>query len=480
MPADGESPLDMEKQDARDIEKQEDAVPWTSDEDQQLETVPEPDPDPDFLDTDASGAAGVLNRVLSRISTTASKTPGPPPDGGKKAWLMCLCGHFIVMNTWGFINSFGVFQTYYEERLQRPPSDISWIGSIAVFLTFFIGTFTGRLVDAGLLRPVLVVGTAFLTLGIFTTSAATGYWQLLLSQGVATGIGNGCLFCAAITTVATYFTTKRSLAIGLTASGSVTGGLVYPAMARQLLPSVGFPWTLRAMGFVMLATMILVVTSMRSRLPPRRTGSLVEWPAFSEPEYTLYAVGMFFNFWGVYFAFYYLGAFSRSSFVHPSLSYVDSLNLVLILNGVGLVGRLLPNHLADRYGPLNLLAPACLLCGITVFAWMAVDTPTKIYVWASFYAIVGGAIQSLFPAGLSSLTTDPRKQGTRTGMVFTIVSFATLTGNPIAGAIIAADGGRYNGAQAFTGASLLLGASLIFGARFGRMRRTGQGWRIKI
>lgn len=89
MPADGESPLDMEKQDARDIEKQEDAVPWTSDEDQQLETVPEPDPDPDFLDTDASGAAGVLNRVLSRISTTASKTPGPPPDGGKKAWLMC-------------------------------------------------------------------------------------------------------------------------------------------------------------------------------------------------------------------------------------------------------------------------------------------------------------------------------------------------------------------------------------------------------
>ncbi|KAI1117748.1 major facilitator superfamily domain-containing protein [Nemania sp. NC0429] len=478
--SDRESPAYIEKQAARDLEKQNDAVPGTHDEDERRETGPAPDLDPDFLDVDASGASGVLNRVLSRISTTASKNPGPPPDGGKQAWLMCLCGHLIVMNTWGFTNSFGVFQTYYEDRLQRPPSDISWIGSIAVFLTFFIGTFTGRLVDAGLLRPVVIAGTAFLTLGIFTTSAATEYWQLLLSQGLVMGLGNGCLFCAAITTVSTYFSTKRSFALGISASGSVTGGLVYPAMARQLLLRIGFAWALRAMGFVMLATMAFVVIFIRSRLPPRRTGSLVEWAAFRDIEYSLYAIGMFFSFWGVYFPFYYLGTFSRSSSVHPSLSYVDSLNLLLILNGAGLPGRLLPNHLADRYGPVTLLAPTCVLSGIIIFAWMVVDTPTKIYVWAAFYGMTGGAIQSLFPAGLSSLTADPRKQGTRMGMVFTIVSFATLTGNPIAGAIIAAGGGRYNGAHAFAGASLLLGASLIFGARYGRMRRTGQGWRIKI
>ncbi|KAI0409353.1 MFS general substrate transporter [Xylaria palmicola] len=480
--SDGDLPLDIEKQETRDAvrqgrtKEQEDTLSQSHEEDDQWEI----EPAPELFDPDAPGAAGAVGRVLSRISTSASKNPGPPPDGGKKAWLMCLCGHFIIMNTWGFINSFGVFQTYYMELLELPPSDISWIGSITVFLTFFIGTFTGRLVDAGFLRPVLVVGTAFLALGIFTTSAATQYWQLILAQGLTIGLGSGCLFCAAITTVATYFSKKRSFAIGLAASGSVTGGLVYPAMARQLLPTAGFPWTIRAMGFVMLATMSVVVAFMRSRVPPRRTGSLVEPSAFRELEYTFYAVGMFFNFWGVYFAFYYLGAFSRSAFVHPELSYVDSLNLVLILNGIGIVGRLVPNHLADRYGPLTMLCPAALLCGVILFAWMAVDTPPKLYAWASFYGIVAGAIQSLFPAGLSSLTTDPQKQGTRIGMVFTIVSFATLTGNPIAGAIIAANGGRYTGAQAFTGLSLLLGASFIFSARVVRMRRTGQGWLVKI
>ncbi|KAI1826352.1 MFS general substrate transporter [Xylaria intraflava] len=474
--SDGESPADIEKQPTRDGVRTEapekpvdEAGPWEG-----AEAAPK-------LDTNAPGAAGVLNRVLSRISTDAnSLDPGPPPDGGLNAWLMCLCGHLIVMNSWGFINSFGVFQSYYTDLLGLPPSDISWIGSITVFLTFFIGTFTGRLVDAGFLRPVVLVGTAFLALGIFTTSAATEYWQLILSQGITMGIGGGWLFCAAITTVATYFSTKRSFAIGLSASGSVSGGLIYPAMARQLLPSVGFPWTIRAMGFIMVGTMLFVLAFFRSRVPPRRAGSLVEWAAFRELEYTFYAAGTYCNFWGLYFAFYYLGEFSRSAHVQPPLSYVDSLNLLLIINGVGILGRLLPSHLADRYGPLTVMAPFALFGSIALFAWMAVSTPTQLYVWTVFYAIAAGGIQSLFPAGLSSLTTDPRKQGTRIGMVFTIVSFATLTGNPIAGAIIAADGGSYRGAQVFTGVSILAGASFVFAAKVVRMRRTGGGWGTKI
>ncbi|RYP80291.1 hypothetical protein DL770_006290 [Monosporascus sp. CRB-9-2] len=436
-------------------------------------------PEPNFFNTEVDGVTGAVNRVLSRISTKSSWNPGPPPDGGSKAWLTCLCAHFVVMDTWGVINSFGVFQSYYLSLLGRPPSDISWIGSIQVFLTFFIGTFTGRFTDAGFFRPVLLCGTIFTAIGIFTTSAATEYWQLLLSQGICMGIGSGCLFCPAVSTISTYFSKKRSLAIGIAASGSATGGLIFPAMARQLLPTVGFGWAVRAIGFVQLATLLFANVFMKSRLPPRRAGSLVEWGAFRELEYTFYAVGMFFNFLGLYFAFYYISAFSRTM-IAPQLSYTDSLNLLLVLNGVGLAGRLLPNFLADRVGPLNMLAPSCLLGSVCLLAWIAVRTPAGLYAWVVFFGTFGGAIQSLFPAGLSSLTTDLRKQGTRMGMVFTIVSFAVLTGSPIAGALISAMDGSYLGAQVFTGVSMLVGMSFILGARLARMRRTGAGWSIKI
>ncbi|KAI0893157.1 MFS general substrate transporter [Annulohypoxylon nitens] len=485
---DGELPLDIEKQDdhSRPHDQCEKGCPSRRKDEEQTTGSPaevvedwQIPPEPN-LNTEAEGMTGALNRVLSRISTKSSWNPGPPPDGGRVAWIACLCGHLAIMNTWGFINSFGVFQTYYVSMLGRAQSDVSWIGSIQVFLTFFIGTFTGRMTDAGFFRPVLIAGTAFMTLGIFTTSVATQYWQLILSQGICMGLGSGFIFCPAISTVSTYFSKKRSLAIGITACGSVSGGLIFPAMARQLLPSVGFGWAVRAIGFVQLGTLCFAILFMKSRLPPRRAGSLVEWPAFKELEYTFYAAGMFFNFWGVYFAFYYLAAFSRSASISPSLSYTDSLNLLLVLNGIGILGRLLPNHLADKVGPLNMMIPTCLACGVCLLAWMAVHTPAQLYGWACVYGVAAGSLQSLFPAGLSSLTTDLRKQGTRMGMVFTIVSFAVLTGNPIAGAIIGAMGGRYYGAQGFTGACLIVGMGFLIAARVVRMRKTGEGWRVKI
>ncbi len=150
----------------------------------------------------------------------------------------------------------------------------------------------------------------------------------------------------------------------------------------------------------------------------------------------------------MFFAFYYLASFSRDII---GMSYTDSLNLLLVLNGMGSLGRLAPNYAADLVGPITVFVPTAAMAGICVLCWMTVTSVAELYVWAVFYGIAAGGIQSLFPAGLSSLTTDLRKSGVRLGMVFTIISFATLTGPPIAGAIISATGGKYYGAQAFAG-----------------------------
>ena len=73
----------------------------------------------------------VLTKVLSRTISRISIDPGPPPDGGLVAWTQVLMGHLIVFNTWGYIISFGVFQTYYVATLGHPPSDISWVRTSA-------------------------------------------------------------------------------------------------------------------------------------------------------------------------------------------------------------------------------------------------------------------------------------------------------------------------------------------------------------
>jgi len=131
------------------------------------------------------------------------------------------------------------------------------------------------------------------------------------------------------------------------------------------------------------------------------------------------------------------------------------------------IGRVVPNFIADRYtGPMNLLVPVVLVTSGLSFAWIGVSSRGGLYAWAVLYGMFGAAIQSLFPATLSSLTSDPRMQGTRMGMIFSIVSFAVLTGPPIAGQLIQRDGGKFVYAQCFAGADMLVGCALLSVARW--------------
>ncbi|TDZ75089.1 Aspyridones efflux protein apdF [Colletotrichum trifolii] len=417
------------------------------------------------------------SRVLSRIASVPTRQPGPPPDGGYSAWMAALGAHFIFMDTWGFVNSWGVFQTYYVEMLGRPPSDVSWIGSFQVFLLFFVGVFSGRYTDAGYFRVLYLAGAVLILAGTFATSWCTQYWQIFLSHGVCVGLGNGLAFCPSLAVLSTYFDRRRALAIGIAAVGSASGGLVFPSAVRQLLPRVGFPWAMRTLGFVQLVTLTMGFLFLRPRVPPRAKARLVDLSAFGELEYSLYAAGGFFSFMGVYFAFYYAASYSRDEL---GFSYPDSLNLLLILNGAGFVGRLGPNWLADRLGTMTVFAPMAFLSGVLTYCWIAVRSPAGLYAWAVVFGVAGNAVQALFPAGVSALTADPAEQGTRIGMIFTIVSFAVLSGPPIAGALITAAGGRYRGAQAFAGSCLMLGACFLSLARVVKTRKKGEGWSAKV
>ncbi|KLJ10607.1 hypothetical protein EMPG_09871 [Blastomyces silverae] len=407
---------------------------------------------------------GVLEKTLSLVRTKDSGIdPGPPPDGGFDAWFQAGLSHLVICNTWGYINSFGVFQQHYTTSLQRAPSDISWVGSIQIFLLFFIGTFSGRATDAGYFKVVWTAGAIILIIGIFMTSLTTTYWQLFLSQGLCMGLGCGLIFCPTIALMPTYFTSKRAIALAIGAAGSATGGLIFPAIVQTLLPRIGYAWTIRVLGFFTLATLTPCFIWLRQRIPPRKSGPFFEWSAFKETKYSLFAIAMFLNFWGLYVAFFYLSSYGRDVI---GLSREKSIDLLLILNGVGFIGRLIPNFVSDYYtGPFNALIPFSLISGILIFGWTGINDVNGLYAFSVLYGFFAAGIQSLFPASLSSLTTDLKKTGIRFGMILSVVSFASLTGSPIAGALIQMNNGDYLYAQIFGGVSMLVGATVLICAR---------------
>lgn len=148
----------------------------------------------------------------------------------------------------------------------------------------------------------------------------------------------------------------------------------------------------------------------------------------------------------------------------------------MIMNGVGYVGRLVPNFFADRtFGPLNTVIPFAFVSGIMLFSWSGVNSRGGLYAFSIIYGLFAAGIQSMFPATLSSLTTDLSKAGVRMGMGFSIVSVACLTGPPLAGALLQSNHGNYLHAQMWAGTVLTCGGLTLLIARLSKT-----GWKLWV
>jgi len=429
---------------------------------------------------------------LEHAATAVNYTPetDEPPNGGARAWLQVFASHLMNALAWGYAAAYGVYQLHYTETMGLPRAKISWIGSIQIFLTSAICTVSGRLTDAGYARESAIVGSAMAVFGTFMTSLAKTYWQILLAQGVCTGLGLGLLFIPAITVASTYFTTKRSFAMSIAAMGTGTGSVVFPATVQYLIPRVGFPWAVRCSAFVVLTFAVAGVALLKPRLPPRKSGPWVEWGAFKEVPYLLFAAGMFLLFWALYFGFFYVSESMRPSprsfahvkvqinvFAHTEVGFssTGSVALLLITNAMSIPARPAVGYIADNVlGPLNTMATGIFLLGTMFFAWTGVTTKTGLYVFSVFFGIANGAAQGVFPGALASLTKDQQKAGTRFGMVAAVIGCATLAGPPTAGAIIDASNGSFFWAQLWGGTVIICASLTVFASRFSKT-----GWKLK-
>ena len=352
----------------------------------------------------------------------------------------------------------GVFQTYYTLNLDVSPSSISWIGTVQNFLSFSIGAFSGRLLDAGYFLPIVIVGVTLQVLGIFLMSISTQYWQLILTQGLLNGLGSGIFFTPCMGVMAQWFSKRRSIALGVASTGNSAGSMIYPIIVQQLLPKIGFAWTARVLGFLNLGLLILVILFMKPRLPPRPSGPIIDFAAFKEPPYSLFCLGIFFQVWTIYYALYYVSSFAVEAI---GLPFSEATNFLIIINGAGIPARLVPGLIADKYGALNTIIPISWTLIIVTWCWIAVHSTAGLYAWVVIYGMNVSALQCLIPPITASLTPDMRMIGTRLGMVFSLMGFAGLSGPPIGGAIQSAMGGRYLGSQIWAASSSMICACVL-------------------
>ena len=260
-------------------------------------------------------------------------------------------------------------------------------------------------------------------------------------------------------------------------------------MLEALFPQ-GWAWATRIQGFVFLALLITANLLIRGRLEPPINPKLFIPPnfrIFRQPPFAIVTIAAYFLEWGLFVPVTYLTSYCLDSGAFsPTFAY----QIIAIYNGSSTIGRWAAGYLADRFGAYNIMIVMVFFCMSTSLAlWLPAtilsdETLSADYrgdhvsviagltvTYAVLMGIASGSNISLAPVCVSKLC-DTQRYGEYYGMCYTVVAFGTLTGVPIAGAIIG-DGRAYWAGAVFCGLCYLcaLGGFVII-----RVRKVGWSW----
>ncbi|KXX78516.1 putative transporter MCH4 [Madurella mycetomatis] len=407
------------------------------------------DAKPPLIDGEDSSSGGRPPTALGdpKAADAAPNAPAPQlgthgdfPEGGTRAWLAVSGASACLFVSFGWVNCAGIFQQHYQlnQLSAYTPSEISWIPAFQVFFMVFSGILVGKVFDDHGPAILLAVGTFLHVFGLMMTSISTAYYQILLSQAICSGIGASMVFFPAFNCVTTWFMKRRGAALGLTVAGSSIGGVIFPIMLIHLIPRVGFGWAIRICAFLILALLAWANLTLRSRIPPSKRPFRLK--AFVSPlgelPFALLTAAVFLFYWGMLIPFTYIVVEARASGMAEDLANY----LVPILNGASIIGRTVPNAIADKVGHYNMMIAMAGLTGVLVLAlWIPASGNAATIVFTALFGIASGAGIGLTPVLIAHIS--PIQQiGTRTGTCYSIAALAALTGSPIGGAILAATG----------------------------------------
>ena len=253
----------------------------------------------------------------------------------------------------------------------------------------------------------------------------------------------------------------------------MVGGVIYPAVFRQLQPSIGFGWATRTIAFIMLVTSAIPILGMHERVPHISKYAPVKLQLFHGIPHLLFCFGMLFGFMGIYIFFVYVQLFAL---LECSMEQNLALYLLAVVNAGSVFGRLIPSYFADKIGPVNMFIPFAFSTALLTFSWIAIKDPIGLVVFCVLYGFFSGTFVSLpGPMGVS-LSPNMRNIGRRLGVSVAFSGTGLLIGNPIAG-LISQKERNWIGLQIWAGVMVVASGCFIVAAR---LMKSGPKLRAKI
>ena len=122
----------------------------------------------------------------------------------------------------------GVLMVPWEQAFGWSRQTISFAAACGIFLFGLTGPFAAAAMQRFGIRATVITALVMMSLSSAASLFMTQTWQLILTWGVVSGIGSGCITnVLSATIVNRWFVTNRGLVMGLFAASTSTGTLIF-------------------------------------------------------------------------------------------------------------------------------------------------------------------------------------------------------------------------------------------------------------
>ncbi|KAJ5103213.1 MFS general substrate transporter [Penicillium argentinense] len=398
------------------------------------------------------------------------------PDGGTRSWLVVMGCFFLLMSSYGLMNSTGVLQNYFatHQLSEYSTSAVGWVPGVFTFFGLVLSVQIGPMFDRYGPTGILIAGTGCYVAGLLLLAECRLYWHFILTLGVLTGTGAALLSTAAMAAVPHWFDRKVGMAMGTAMAGAGLGGVTFPLVLRAGFARFGYKWAIRLVALIVGVLCSLGIMLVRSRLPKGQSRSSINLRAFKDTRFTWLTLGTFslelevFAGLGLYPTYVVMQGFSTST----------SVILLSLLNVCSTIGRLIAGRFADQYGRINTQTALIVVGVFAIFViWLPFgNTLPGLYVFSCVFGLASGSFLSLAPACIGQIS-KASEVGGRFGICYSIVSLATLICIPIGGEMLEKVGKQ--AMVAYLGSVLVVGLGMFVMARWACLSYRWR-WQAKI
>jgi MFS family permease len=378
--------------------------------------------------------------------------------------------YIVTLIVWGSFNSFGVLFDSLLNEFHWSRAMTSGGFFLCMTMSGVAAIPVGKIVDKFGPRAVMMVCSLLFGGGFILMSQVNAVWQFYLVYGIVIGVGMAGFWVPVLTTVARWFVRKRGLMVGIVATGTGVGTIIFPPLINWLISQ--YQWRLSMVIVGILGLAVGLVLSYFIVRDPAKIGQYPDGqPGELKTENNDLTSGIFLReaagtlqFWLVILIFFSCGFCTYTVLVHL-VSHVLTLGIssatgaffLSLGGGISIISGILSGITVDKIGIRKSLA-IFLFITLASSVWLILARETwQFWIFAIIFGFAWGSfpvLETVIVVWLFGLKAN--------GIILSIIDMGLVMGastGPLAAGYVFDKTGNYY--LAFIITAVLLAAGLL-------------------